>query len=45
MRDEFMNEVEPHLSNLIDPDLEEENYNKRYAQCESASKTDPSAAR
>ena len=31
MRDEFMNEVEPHLSNLIDPDLEEENYNKRYA--------------
>ncbi len=31
MRDEFMNEIEPHLSNLIDPDLEEENYNKRYA--------------
>ena len=31
MRDAFENEVEPHLSNLIDPDLEEENYNKRYA--------------
>ena len=31
MRDEFMNEIEPHLSNLIDPDIEEENYNKRYA--------------
>ena len=31
IRDEFMIKVEPHLSNLIDPDLEEENYNKRYA--------------
>ena len=31
MRNEFENEVEGHLSNLIDPDLEEENYNKRYA--------------
>jgi hypothetical protein len=31
IRNEFENEVEPHLSNLIDPDLEEENYNKRYA--------------
>ena len=31
MRDEFEIEVEPHLSNLIDPDLEAENYNKRYA--------------
>ena len=31
MRNEFEIDVEPHLSNLIDPDLEEENYNKRYA--------------
>ena len=31
MRDEFEIEVEPHLSNLIDSDLEEQNYNKRYA--------------
>ena len=31
IRDEFMNEVEPHLSGVIDPDLEAENYNKRYA--------------
>ena len=31
MRDDFMNEVEPHLSNLLDQDLEKENYNKRYA--------------
>lgn len=30
MRDEFEIDVEPHLSNLIDTDLEEENYNKRY---------------
>ena len=31
IRDEFMNEVEPHLSGFIDPDLEAENYDKRYA--------------
>ena len=31
IRGEFENEVEPHLSNLIDPDLEAENYDKRYA--------------
>ena len=30
LRDKFEIEVEPHLSNLIDPDLEAENYNKRY---------------
>ncbi len=32
MRDQFMNDVEPHLSNLIDSDLEQENYNNRYAK-------------
>ena len=31
IRDEFMKEVEPHLSGFIDPDLEAENYDKRYA--------------
>ena len=31
IRDEFEKSVEPHLSGVIDPDLEAENYDKRYA--------------
>ena len=32
LRDDFGIDVERHLSNLIDPDLEAENYDRRHAQ-------------
>ena len=31
MRDDFETNVEPHLSSLLDTDLDQENYNGRYA--------------